>query len=126
MRAPFFAVMASLGFLVSAIQAQAVKVSILVDLDPVRVDRSVIVESMTADARGTLYLPDRVSGNILRVEAKSPTPVVVGRIAERQIDGKSVGGNGGGIAFDAQGDVFIATAPFSEVVRIRKADLDPD
>ena len=46
--------------------------SILVDLDPASVDRSVIVESITADKEGRLYVPDRVTGNILRVDPKSP------------------------------------------------------
>ena len=43
-------------------------------------DRTVIVESITADKQGRLYLPDRVTGNILRVDPKAPKPVVVGRI----------------------------------------------
>jgi hypothetical protein len=44
-------------------------VSILVDLDPASVDRTVIIESITADRAGVLYAPDRVTGNMLtRVE----------------------------------------------------------
>ncbi len=42
-------------------------VSVLVDLDPASTERTVIVESITADRSGVLYLPDRVTGNILRV-----------------------------------------------------------
>jgi hypothetical protein len=65
-------------------------VSILVDLDPASTDRTVIVESITADRSGMLYLPDRVTGNILRVDPKSPKAVVVGRIEAREIEGKRV------------------------------------
>ncbi len=100
-------------------------VSILVDLDPASVDRTVIVESITADKEGRLYLPDRVSGNILRVDPKAPKPVVVGRIETREIKGKTVRADGGGAAFNQQGDLFIAAGPFSEVVRIRGAELNP-
>jgi sugar lactone lactonase YvrE len=100
-------------------------VSILVDLDPTSTSRTVIVESITADKQGRLYLPDRVSGNILRVDTKSPKPVVVGRIEAREIKGKQVRADGGGIAFNPQGDLFIASGPFGEVVRIRGADLNP-
>ena len=63
-------------------------VSILVDLDPASVERTVIVESITADRNGVLYLADRVTGNILRVDPKSPKAVVVGRIEAREIKGK--------------------------------------
>jgi sugar lactone lactonase YvrE len=100
-------------------------VSILVDLDPASVDRTVIVESITADKEGRLYLPDRVSGNILRVDPKSPKPVVVGRIEGREIKSKKVRADASGAAFNQQGDFFIAVGPFSEVVRIRGADLNP-
>lgn len=100
-------------------------VSILVDLDPARVDRSVIVESISADKEGRLYLSDRVSGNILRVDPKSPKPVVVGRIDAREIKGKKVNADPSGIAFNPQGDLFVAVGPFAEVVRIRGSDLNP-
>jgi len=101
-------------------------VSILVDLDPASVDRTVIVESITADPQGRLYLADWVSGNILRVDPHTPKPIVVGRIASRQIAGKSSNGDGRGVAFNAQGDLFIACDPFSEVVRLKKADINPE
>jgi sugar lactone lactonase YvrE len=109
----------------ATMQPRTPTVSILVDLDPARADRSVIVESITADREGRLYLPDRVTGNILRVDPKSPKPVVVGRIEGRDIKGKKVAANGSGIAFNREGDLFIATGPFREVVRIRRADLNP-
>jgi sugar lactone lactonase YvrE len=99
--------------------------SILVDLDPASADRTVIVESITADRHGLLYLPDRVSGNILRIDPKSPKPVVVARIEPRQINGQAVAANAGSLAFNAQGDLLIAAGPFNEVVRVRAADLDP-
>jgi sugar lactone lactonase YvrE len=100
-------------------------VSILVDLDPASVDRTVIVESITADKDGRLYLPDRVTGNILRVDPKSTKPVVVGRIEAREIKGKKINADASGLAFNSQGDLFIAVGPFSEVVRVRGADLNP-
>jgi sugar lactone lactonase YvrE len=109
----------------ATMQPRSPSVSILVDLDPASVDRTVIVESITADKEGRLYLPDRVSGNIIRVDPKSPKPVVVGRIDAREIKGKKVNADGGGISFNQQGDLFIASAPFAEVVRIRAADLNP-
>ena len=108
----------------STMQVRSPAVSILVDLDPASVDRTVIVESITADKEGRLYLPDRVTGNVLRVDPKSPKPVVVGLIDARDIKGKKVNADGGGIAFNQQGDLFIASAPFAEVVRIRAADLN--
>jgi sugar lactone lactonase YvrE len=108
----------------ATMQAGRSEVSILVDLDPASTDRTVIVESITADREGRLYLPDRVSGNVLRVDPKSPKPVVVGRIEAREIKGKKVNADGGGIAFNQQGDLFIASSPFAEVVRIRAADLN--
>jgi sugar lactone lactonase YvrE len=100
-------------------------VSILVDLDPASTDRTVIVESITADRNGMLYLPDRVTGNILRVDPKSPKAVVVGRIEAREIEGKKVNAGPSGIAFDSQGDLFVAATAFGEVVRIRGAELNP-
>jgi sugar lactone lactonase YvrE len=99
--------------------------SILVDLDPASVDRTVIVESITADRSGMLYTADRVTGNILRIDPKAPAPVVVARIEAREIQGKRVNADPSGLAFDAQGDLFIAAGPFSEVVRVRGAELNP-
>jgi sugar lactone lactonase YvrE len=109
----------------ATVQSRSPAVSILVDLDPASADRTVIVESITADKEGRLYLPDRVTGNILRVDPKTPKPVVVGRIEAREITGKKVNADGGGIDFNQQGDLFIAAAPFSEVVRVRGSDLNP-
>jgi sugar lactone lactonase YvrE len=100
-------------------------VTTLIDLDPASTDRTVIVESITADRNGVLYLPDRVSGNILRVDPKAPKAVVVGRIETREVQGKKVVPNASGVAFDARGDLYVAVGPFAEVVRIRAADLDP-
>ena len=100
--------------------------SILVDLDPASAASTVVVESLTADRNGLLYLPDRVSGNILRVDPKSPKPTVVGRIEPREIKGKKVNADGAGIAFNPQGDLFIASGVFGEVVRLRGSDLNPD
>src|SRR5262245_65592223 len=109
----------------ATMQPRSPAVSILVDLDPASVDRTVIVESITADKEGRLYLPDRVTGNILRVDPKAPKPSVVGRIDAREIKGKKINADASGLAFNAQGDLFIAVAPFSEVVRIRGNGLNP-
>ena len=98
---------------------------VLVDLDPASVDRTVIVESITADRNGMLYLADRVSGNILRVDPRAPAPVVVARIESREVQGRRVNADPSGLAFDVQGDLFIASGPFAEVVRVRAADLNP-
>jgi sugar lactone lactonase YvrE len=109
----------------ATMQSRSPEVSILVDLDPASVDRSVIVESITADQDGRLYLPDRVSGNILRMDPKAPKPVVVGRIEAREIKGKKINADASGIAFNPQGDLFVAVGPYGEVVRIRGAELNP-
>jgi sugar lactone lactonase YvrE len=109
----------------ATMQSRSPAVSILVDLDPASAERTVIVESITTDKQGRLYLPDRVTGNVLRVESQAPKPVVVGRIESREIKGKKVNADPSGIAFNPQGDLFIAVGPFSEVVRIRGADLNP-
>jgi sugar lactone lactonase YvrE len=100
-------------------------ITTLIDLDPASTDRTVIVESITADRNGALHLPDRVSGNILRVDPKAPKAVPVARIEARMIQGRKVEPNASGIAFDARGDLYVAVGPFAEVVRIRAADLDP-
>ena len=110
----------------ATMQMQSPKVSILVDLDPASTGRTVIVESITADRQGRLHLPDRVTGNILRVDPKSPKPTVVGRIEARQLGEKQVPADASGIAFNPQGDLFVAVSPFREVVRIRNAELTPD
>lgn len=109
----------------ASMQAGAPKTSILLDLDPASVDRTVIIENITADRDGILYTSDRVTGNVLRVDPKSPKAVVVGRIESRTVDGKKVDPSPGGIAFDAKGDLYLAASPFSEVVRIKAADLNP-
>src|SRR6266542_4881307 len=83
----------------ATMQSRSQAVSILVDLDPASADRTVIVESITADKEGRLYLPDRVTGNILRVDTKAPKSVVVGRIEAREIKGKKVNADPSGIAF---------------------------
>ena len=66
-----------------------------------------------------------MTGNILRVDPKVPKPVVVGRIEAREITGKKVNADGAGIAFNQQGDLFVAVGPFGEVVRVRGSDLNP-
>ncbi len=108
----------------AGMQAGNPTVSILVDLDPSSAERTVIVENITADRDGILFTSDRVTGNVLRVDPKSPNPVVVGKVESRTTDGKKVDATFAGIAFDTKGDLYIAAAPFSEVVRIKAADLN--
>jgi len=109
----------------ATVQGRTPTVSILVDLDPASADQTVIVESITADREGRLYLADRVTGNILRVDPKSREPVVVGQIDAREIQGKKVNADASGLAFNQEGDLLIAATGFSEVVRIRGSDLNP-
>jgi len=106
--------------------AQSAKVSILVDLDPASADQTVIVESIAADQQGRLYVCDRVTGNVLRVDPKAPKPVVVGRVEARQVEGKKVGAGASGIIFNQQDDLFITSGPFREVLRIRGTGLNPE
>ena len=100
-------------------------VSLLVDLDPASVDRTVIVENLTADRSGVLYTSDRVSGNVLRIDPRDPRPVVVGRLEARQVNNQSTPANASGMAFTAQGDLLVVAASFGEVLRLRAAELDP-
>ena len=108
----------------ATVQIGSPAVSILVDLDPASADRTVIVESITADKEGRLYLPDRVSGNILRVDPKVPKPVVVGRIEAREIKGKKVNADARASLLISKA-IFSSPRPFCEVVRIRGSDLNP-
>lgn len=109
----------------ASLQMSNPTVSILVDLDPASADRTVIVENITADREGILYTSDRVTGNVLRIDPTSPKSVVVGKVESRMLDGKKVDASPGGIAFDAKGDLYLAAGSFSEVVRIKAADLNP-
>ena len=95
----------------ATVQSRSPAVSILVDLDPASADRTVIVESITADKDGRLYLPDRVTGNILRVDPKTPKPVVVGRIEAREITGKKVNADGARHRFQSAGRSFHSRGP---------------
>jgi len=104
---------------------QAPTLSTLVDLDPVSTERTFIIEGLATDLAGRLYTPDRVSGNVLRIDPRDPKPVVVGRIPERMINGRATAANGGSLVFDAQGNLLIAAAGFGEVVRLHATDLDP-
>ncbi len=106
--------------------ARAAKVSILVDLDPNSADQTVIVETVTADQQGRLYVCDRVTGNVIRIDPKDPKLIVVGRVESRAIDGKRVRADTSGIVFNQQGDLYITSGPFREILRIKKADLNPE
>lgn len=117
---------AYLVWFVTSVHAQSAKVSILVDLDPASAAQTVIVESIAADQQGRLYVCDRVTGNILRVDPKAPKPVVMGRVEARQVGDKKVMAGASGIVFNQQGDLFITSGPFREVLRIKGADLNQE
>jgi sugar lactone lactonase YvrE len=102
------------------------KVSVLIDLDPNSAAQTVIVESIAADAKGMLYVCDRVSGNVWRINPKNPKLVVVGKVEDREIVGKKIKADASGIVFNQEGDLFIASGPLKEVLRIRNRNLDPD
>src|SRR5690349_7350531 len=106
--------------------ARAAKVSVLIDLDPSSAAQTVIVESIAADPRGNLYVCDRVSGNVWRIDPKNSRLVVVGRVQEREIGGKKVRADVSGIAFNSAGDLYLTAGGFKEVLRIRGRNLDPD
>jgi len=118
--------LACLAVLALAPAAWAAKVSVLVDLDPDSADQTVIVETVTADPQGRLYVCDRVTGNVIRIDPKAPKLVVVGRIEAREIDGKKVRADSSGLVFSRAGDLYLTSGAFREIVRIKKADLNPD
>src|SRR5712692_6367500 len=115
-RAMFGAILFLISLILSA-AAPTAKVSILIDLDPTSAAQTVIVESIAADAKGMLYVCDRVTGNVWRIDPKNPKLVVVGRVPERAIDGKKVKADASGIVFNQEGDLFITSGPFREVLR---------
>lgn len=112
--------------LIASSDAQSPKVSILVDLDPNSTAQTVIVESVAADQQGRLYVCDRVTGNVLQIDPKNPKPVVVGRVEARAIEGKKVRADASGIVFSQEGDLYITSGAFREILRIRKSDLNPE
>jgi sugar lactone lactonase YvrE len=109
----------------SSLSLQSPTPSILVDLDPASVERTVIIESITASRDGLLYVADRVSGNVMRIDPRKPQPVIVGRVGSRQVNGQMTAPNPSGMVFNAQGDLLIGASAFGEVVRLRSAELDP-
>jgi sugar lactone lactonase YvrE len=112
--------------LFSAGATLAYKASVLIDFDPNSAEQTVIVESVAADHRDRLYVCDRVSGNVLRIDPKNPKLVVVGKVQEREINGKKVRANVSGIAFNTVGDLYLTAGGFDEVLRIRSRNLDID
>jgi sugar lactone lactonase YvrE len=123
---PWFIPMFALALSLASVNAHAYKPSVLVDLDPKSAEQTVIVESIAVDHKDILYACDRVSGNVWRIDPKNPKLVVVGRVQEREIGGKKVQANVSGIVFNAAGDLYLTAGGFSEVLRIRSRDLDPD
>jgi sugar lactone lactonase YvrE len=103
----------------------AAKVSVLIDLDPASAAQTVIVESLAADPKGMLYACDRISGNVWRIDPRNPKLIVVGKVQEREIDGKKVRANVSGIGFNQAGDLYLTAGGFNEVLRIRGRNLDP-
>jgi sugar lactone lactonase YvrE len=110
----------------AAVDAYAYKASLLIDFDPNSAGQTVIVESIAVDHKDLLYACDRVSGNVWRIDPKNPKLVVVGRVQERDIDGKKVRANVSGIVFDSAGDLYLTAGGFGEVLRIRSRNLNPD
>ena len=110
----------------TAAAAQAVKVSVLVDLDPNSAAQTVVVESIAADKNGMIYACDRVSGSVWRIDPKAPKLVVVGKVQEREIDGKKARAAVSGIVFNQQGDLFLTAGGFKEVLRIRAGELNAE
>ena len=109
----------------AANRANAAKVSVLIDLDPASAAQTVIVESLATDPKGMLYACDRVSGNVWRIDPRNPKLIVVGKVQEREIDGKKVLANVSGIVFNQAGDLYLTAGGFNEVLRIRGRNLDP-
>jgi sugar lactone lactonase YvrE len=97
----------------------------VMDLDPSSGGATVVVESITADARGRLYVGDRVSGALWQIDPAAGSRSVVAVVAPRQVgDADPVKPDPAGMAFDAQGNLLIASGPFGEVLRVPAADLD--
>ena len=109
----------------AANSANAAKISVLIDLDPASAAQTVIVESLATDPKGMLYACDRVSGNVWRIDPRNPKLIVVGKVQEREIDGKKVLANVSGIVFNQAGDLYLTAGGFNEVLRIRGRNLDP-
>ena len=120
----FFAALALLLSSLWPTDGRAARVSVLIDLDPNSATQTVIVESLAADPRGNLYVCDRVSGNVWRIDPKNPKLVVVGRVQERDIGGKKVRADVSGIVFNQAGDLYLTAGGFKEVLRIRGRSLD--
>jgi len=94
------------------------------DLDPNSGAATVVVESITADSQGRLYVADRVTGNLWQIDAQKASKAVVAEILARQInDMPAVKPDPAGMVFDARGDLLIASA-FAEVLRVAAADLN--
>jgi sugar lactone lactonase YvrE len=110
--------------LLAAVDAHAYKATVLIDFDPNSAEQTVIVESVAADHRDRLYVCDRVSGNVWRIDPKNPKLVVVGKVQEREIGGKKVRANVSGIVFNSAGDLYLTAGGFDEVLRIRSRNLD--
>ena len=122
------AIVLSILFLTASMaanRANAAKVSVLIDLDPASAAQTVIVESLATDPKGMLYACDRVSGNVWRIDPRNPKLIVVGKVQEREIDGKKVLANVSGIVFNQAGDLYLTAGGFNEVLRIRGRNLDP-
>jgi sugar lactone lactonase YvrE len=106
--------------------AQSAKARVLVDLDPNSSAQTVVIESIAADPQGLLYVCDRVTGNVLRIDPKNPRPVIVGRVETREVDGKPVRADSSGLIFNEGGDLYLTSGGFREILRIKKSDLNPE
>lgn len=99
--------------------------TVLVDLDPASGGMTFTVENLTADRAGRLFFSDRESGDVLSLNPAAAAAEVVGRIEDRaDAMGMPLKGNGGGLVFNAAGDLLIASGSFGEVLRLPAADID--
>jgi sugar lactone lactonase YvrE len=96
----------------------------VMDLDPASPGVTMQVESITADSSGNLYIADRISLGVLRLDPEAPPAAKVATLATRPINGTDTKPDAAGMVFDAQGGLLIASGPFAEILRIPSAELD--
>ena len=108
-------------------QTQAALVAsptILIDLDPNSTGLTCTVENLTASPQGLLFTSDRETGDILRIDPKSPSKVVVGSYVSRpdpMNPAMALKANGAGLAVMPNGDLLIASGAFAEIARLPAA-----
>jgi len=109
------------------------EVTILVDIDPATSDPTVPkIEAVAADPNGSLYTIDsagysdpNLRGRVLRIDPNNPVLEVVGNIPACAAVAPAPFGNCFGVAFNQDGDLFIAASGIapSRVLRIPAEDI---